>query len=217
VDYQPVISNYRDYVITLDDEIPPGDEVIPFSDNDFFFSTDDSNFYYGYTEFSIEKGEGDSLVIEVRKQANGPSLKRSTENARGISYVFSQEANLINLRSFIQFEREDGIRGQEASLILKLPVGKVVYLDPSLEAIIFDVDNVTGTYDRDMLGKRWVMLEEGLTCLDCQEIKGIDSRELKGLFSKNTSLETTSTSSTDFHFPELATYFITRLTSFKPV
>ena len=213
VDHQPVISSYRDYVIRLDDEIPPGDEVIPFSDNAFFFSTDESNFYLGYTEFSIEKGDGDSLVIEVRKQANGPSLKRSTKNARGISYVFSQEANLINLRSYIQFEREDGIRGQEASLVLKLPVGKVVYLDPSLEAIIFDVDNVTGTYDRDMLGKRWVMLEEGLTCLDCQGIEGVDSDELKKLFSKNTSFETTSSSQSGFHFPELATYFITSLTS----
>jgi hypothetical protein len=213
VEYKPVISNYRDYVLRLDDEIPPGTEVIPFSDNDFFFSTDDSNFYLGYTEFTIEKGEGDSLVIEVRKSANGPSIKKSTENARGISYTFSQDANLINLSSFIQFERQNGIRGQEASLVLKLPVGKVVYLDPSLEAILFDVENVTGTYDSDMLGKRWVMLENGLTCLDCQEIKGIDSEELKKMFSNKTSFETSSSSQTGFHFPELATYFITRLIS----
>ena len=211
VDYQPVKSNYRDYVIRMDDEIPPGDEVIPFSDKDFFFSTDESNFYTGYPEFTIEKGEGDSLVLEVRKSASGPSIKRSTENARGISYSFVQDANLINLRSFIQFEREDGIRGQEALLVLKLPVGKVVYLDPSLEAILFDVENVTDTYDRDMLGKRWVMMENGLTCLDCQGIKGIDSEELKKVTSQKTSFEMTSTNSTGFHFPELATYFITSL------
>jgi len=32
-----------------------------------------------------------------------------------------------------------------------------------------------------MLGKRWVMLEEGLTCLDCEKIEGVTSSQLDSI------------------------------------
>jgi len=34
-----------------------------------------------------------------------------------------------------------------------------------------------------MLGKRWVMLEEGLTCLDCNEIDGVTITQLDSIRS----------------------------------
>ncbi len=41
----------------------------------------------------------------------------------------------------------------------------VVYLDASIENLIYDIQNVTDTRDSKMLGENWVMLEDGLTCL----------------------------------------------------
>jgi hypothetical protein len=50
---------------------------------------------------------------------------------------------------------------------LKVPVGGSVYLDHSLDDFIYDIDNIQNIYDRDMLGKNWLMTERGLTCVDC--------------------------------------------------
>ena len=177
-EYAPVVSNYDDFVIKLGDELPAGEEVMHISDDDFFFIWDEPRFHMGYPTFRILPGMGDSLVLEVEKGASAATLKKSMEKARDIQYHFSQQANLINLDSYYSFDQKDKIRGQKVSLTLRLPVGKIVYLDPSLSPIIFDIDNVTGTYDGNMMGKRWVMLEEGLTCLDCPDIDGISSKEL---------------------------------------
>ena len=32
-----------------------------------------------------------------------------------------------------------------------------------------------------MLGKKWVMLEEGLTCLDCDDIEGVSVTQLDSI------------------------------------
>ncbi|NCP46119.1 MAG: hypothetical protein GW818_06805, partial [Flavobacteriales bacterium] len=73
------------------------------------------------------------------------------------------------------------------------PLYQVVYLDKSLKELIYDVDNVTNTYDKKMLGKKWVMLENGLNCLDCENVKGISNFQLdslKNYTSINDSLTT---------------------------
>jgi len=80
-----------------------------------------------------------------------------------------------------------------------------------MEPMIFDIDNVSGTWDDDMLGKRWVMLEDGLTCLDCTDIKGINSDELDELSSEVSSDEDASEMTATFRFPQLLTYFINSL------
>ena len=46
---------------------------------------------------------------------------------------------------------------------------------------INNIANVTDTWDSEMLGKRWVMLEDGLTCLDCDEIEGITTIQLDSI------------------------------------
>jgi hypothetical protein len=43
---------------------------------------------------------------------------------------------------------------------LKVPVGKSVYLSEKSDWIIYDVDNVTNTWDGDMVGKTWTMTEQ---------------------------------------------------------
>ena len=60
-----------------------------------------------------------------------------------------------------------------------IPVGRIIYLDENVEDLIHDIDNVSHTWDRDMLRKKWIMKEEGLTCLDCAEIEGANSEDFE--------------------------------------
>ena len=43
-----------------------------------------------------------------------------------------------------------------------------------MERIIYDIKNVTDTYDGHMVGRRWKMTEKGLACVDCE---GLDNEE----------------------------------------
>ena len=56
-------------------------------------------------------------------------------------------------------------------LILKVPVNKEIFLSKRMERIIFDIDNVHGTIDNDMVDRKWIMTKQGLTCVDC---RGLD-------------------------------------------
>ena len=57
-------------------------------------------------------------------------------------------------------------RDQSVKMILKIPVGKTIYMDESIEDIIYDIENVTNTWDHHMGGHYWMMTNEGLKCTD---------------------------------------------------
>jgi hypothetical protein len=44
-------------------------------------------------------------------------------------------------------------------------------LTDEMERIIYDIDNVTNTYDGDMVGRRWKMTAKGLECVDCNGLE----------------------------------------------
>ena len=54
-------------------------------------------------------------------------------------------------------------RGQEVDIKVKVPEGKAVFLGNDMDEIIHDIDNVSNTWDGDMVGKFWEMKPEGLT------------------------------------------------------
>ena len=60
-----------------------------------------------------------------------------------------------------------------------LPIGSKIALEEGSEEIIYDIKNVGNEYDLDMIGETWIMLNEGLTCLDCKFIDGVSSGQLK--------------------------------------
>ena len=59
------------------------------------------------------------------------------------------------------------MRAQEIRLVLKVPVGKSVYINEETQSILSDVDNVTNTWDWEMGGHTWTMTEKGLECIGC--------------------------------------------------
>jgi hypothetical protein len=49
---------------------------------------------------------------------------------------------------------------------LEVPVVKNIYLRPGSKHVIYDIDNVTNTYDSEMLGRTWTMTSRGLEDLN---------------------------------------------------
>lgn len=175
-----VVNNeVNDFYISANTEDAPGKGIL--EDKYPIISVDEDSIYLSDIRFYIYKSTTDSMEIKTIKSSNGKSRKEASNNAKMITYSYNINDSSIFLGSYLSFLKENKIRGQEVRVKLYLPVGKSIYLDNSVKHIIHNVDNVTDTWDHDMLGQKWVMLEDGLTCLDCDEIEGITTTQLDSI------------------------------------
>jgi hypothetical protein len=137
-------------------------------DNDYMIGSNNGiKYLLGHAQLNVIKSQSGKIEIVVVKEAKGSNKSFATDRAKNISYVISQTDSLIEFDNLFKVNNADKFRVQDLSIIVKLPVGKTIYLDKSLENMIYDIENVTNTYDGDMINRRWTMTENGLRCIDC--------------------------------------------------
>lgn len=128
-------------------------------------NVDGENIMLGQPRFDIEPSGTDEIVMVFRKRARGKNHDDAVLNINDMVYHYQVTDSLISLDPWFLTGKESKWRDQRLDIILKLPVGKTVYLDQELEDIIYDIDNVSNTLDEDMIGKFWTMKPEGLMML----------------------------------------------------
>lgn len=133
-----------------------------------FSITTGSNMVYNTdnVHFTIQKSPTDQFELVQIFSSNGATEREAVETAHKINYNFEQRDSTIMFSSHFPLPKGSKFRDQKVRLILKVPVGKSVYLDESMEEIINDIDNVTNTWDGDMGGHFWKMTDAGLICTD---------------------------------------------------
>ncbi len=122
---------------------------------------------FGFPQVDVEKSTTDSFQLVVVKRANGSTNKDATIRARNINYDFLQHDSILDFSPYFDITKEAKWRDQSVKIILKVPVGKTIYLNANMKNIIYDIDNVTDTWDNDMVGRKWIMTQNGLQCVDC--------------------------------------------------
>ena len=147
-------------------------------DNDYMIGTNNGvKYLLGHAQLNVIKSQTGKIEIVIVKEAKGGSKVMASERAKNISYVVSQTDSLIEFDNLFKVNNADKFRVQDLSIIVKLPVGKVIYLDKSLENMIYDIENVTNTYDGDMINRRWIMTENGLKCIDCDGLVSVSEHD----------------------------------------
>lgn len=140
--------------------------------NDYMIGSNNGlKYLLGHAQLNIIKSQTDKITLVVVKEAKGSDKRTATERAKNISYQLFQADSIIEFDNLFKVNNADKFRMQDVNVILKLPVGKIVYLDKTLENLIYDIENITNTYDGDMINRRWIMTENGLKCLDCNGIE----------------------------------------------
>ncbi|MES2629392.1 MAG: hypothetical protein V4616_10540, partial [Bacteroidota bacterium] len=87
--------------------------------------------------------------------------------ARNLRYQYTTDSTgRITFEPFFTFDLKDRYRGQQIDITIYLPVGKSVYLSPEMSHYLYDLKNVSDTWDNDMLGHTWKMTAQGLSCPD---------------------------------------------------
>ncbi len=118
-------------------------------------------------ELDVQKADGNQFQLIKITSARGPNRKEAEESANGIVYEIKQEDALLKFSRDYLLPINTKFRAQEVRLILKVPVGKSVFLGENTEDIIYDIKNTTNTWDNDMVGHTWTMTNRGLECISC--------------------------------------------------
>ncbi|MDP2386388.1 MAG: PspC domain-containing protein [Bacteroidota bacterium] len=138
--------------------------------NDHGFQLIDANGekrIYGATQVNIVESATDSFEVNIIKRARGSEKKPAMERAKKIAYSIKQNDSLLIIDPLFSIDKDEKLREQEVIIQIRVPKGKVVKLDKSLYSFLHDVDNVSNTWDGDMVDRRWIMTLRGLECIDC--------------------------------------------------
>ena len=125
-------------------------------------SKDGVNLLLGEPRLDVEKSSGDQFLVVVRKRARGSSTADAQTNLEKIEYQFTQADSVVKFDPYFTLGENARWRKQEVDITVRVPVGKSIYLDEEMIRIIYDIDNVNNIWDGDMVGKYWVMTEDGL-------------------------------------------------------
>jgi phage shock protein PspC (stress-responsive transcriptional regulator) len=117
----------------------------------------------GNPRLDVEKASGNSFVVTVKKTSRGRTRETARDHASDLIYRFQQQDSVLLFEPYFFLEEGDKWRDQEVYINVKVPEGGTIFLDEDMMDIIYDIENVTNTWDGDMVGKYWEMKPEGLT------------------------------------------------------
>ncbi len=123
----------------------------------------------GKPKLDVEDASGERFVVVVRKSSRGSSQSDAKENIEEITYTFNQQDSTLLFDPYFRIDEDGKWRDQEVKITVKVPEGKTIYLGEELIRIIYDIENVSNTWDADMVGKFWTMKPNGLTMKEIEE------------------------------------------------
>lgn len=125
-------------------------------------SGDNGPVLIGEPRLDIEESNSGEFVILIRKKSKGSDAENAKENVENIVYNFSQKDSVVTFDPYYRLKDHERWLDQEVDITVKVPKGKSVYLGERMERIIYDIENVSNTWDGDMIGKYWEMTDLGL-------------------------------------------------------
>ncbi|MEL0026237.1 MAG: hypothetical protein VW775_04125, partial [Schleiferiaceae bacterium] len=145
----------------------------------FLFDIDDDQLRIENVRFNIERTADSAALLELKHSASGRNHAEARQRAQQFDFKTEQSGETLRLSEYFSVPEDALYRGQDLKVTLRLPVGTTVFLDPSLENIIYDLKNVQNLWDGDMLGHTWMMTEQGLDCIDCPNIEYYSAEDLE--------------------------------------
>jgi len=69
---------------------------------------------------------------------------------------------LLTLEPYYSFDKSRKWRAQEVTVLIKVPIGKSIYLPSSVESMINHAQNISDLEQPDTFNQQWLMTEKGL-------------------------------------------------------
>ena len=119
-----------------------------------------------WAECDVERSPDTLYHLVVQREARGMGNTVAATRAEHITYTYEQQGDTLLLSPILNFPQTDKFRGQWVRFILQVPSGCAVHLNEGTQHIIDNIDNVTDTWENEMVGRTWTMTSRGLEDLD---------------------------------------------------
>jgi len=129
----------------------------------YYISND--NKVYGPPILIIEKANENYPELNIEYQARGFSFENASYNAHHILFDIKQKDSVLLLDPFFEIPNNDKWRAQRINLILKLPVGTMIFVDRNIEPLIKETENSENLFNKDIFDKVSIMTINGLNPL----------------------------------------------------
>jgi len=133
----------------------------------FIFSDAENVMQASDVNLNIKSSVDDIFYLEIKKTALGSSRKKARRVASEILYEFESDTDQVRFNNNLSIPAYSPFRFQEVDLTLFVPEGKAVFLDNSIKHLIYNIHNISNTYDHAMVNHTWLMTGRGLECTDC--------------------------------------------------
>ncbi len=124
----------------------------------------------GNPRLDVEKASGNNFVVTIKKSSRGRTQEAARDMASELKYSYQLKDSVLRFDPYFFLNEDEKWRDQEVHITLKVPVERVIFFNERMVDIIYDVDNISNTWDGDMIGKYWVMKPEGLSMRDAELI-----------------------------------------------
>jgi phage shock protein PspC (stress-responsive transcriptional regulator)/nitrate reductase NapAB chaperone NapD len=137
------------------------DQLIDF-DELILTSSDSKRKFFIRPEFEIKKSSTANYEMEMRFRSRGDGKKDAIQNADHIIYNWSQKDSLILFEQYFTLPDDFLWRYQSLDITLKIPEGKSVYIEKSMDEIINEYNVKTPDWTRKIYNKKMIMDYDGL-------------------------------------------------------
>ncbi len=150
---------------------------------------EDSDVFKGRPTLDVTQSPDRRIHLVIKRTGRASSKKEANQEAMTIEYEFNMKDSLMEFSPFFELPNNADWRDQSIDLELQIPEGQVVRFNKDLIKIIYDIKNVNGTYDGDMVERKWIMQSYGLECVDCKGLKDPKFRDDESDMSELEELE----------------------------
>jgi len=116
----------------------------------------------GMPVVDIVKSENEKPELRIRKESRGVNSIAAERFANRIQFAYTIRDSFLIIDPYFRLGEEEKWRSQELELVLSLPVGYRIFLDESASEYLSGVSNQEHLWSKRMVGKEWVMEENGL-------------------------------------------------------
>jgi hypothetical protein len=123
----------------------------------------------GQPSLGVEKSSSENFSILIKTTSRGRDRESAQQATKEVFYNYELTDSTLTFDPYFVIEKGGRWRDQEVEITLKVPEGKSIFMDEDLVRIIHDIENVSNTWDGDMVDKFWEMKPDGLTMKEISE------------------------------------------------
>jgi phage shock protein PspC (stress-responsive transcriptional regulator) len=116
-----------------------------------------------WAELDVTPSQDSLFHLVVERRANGRTEKMALARASHTGFTHVQRDSLLLFSPWVDMPKQDKLRAQRVRFEVQVPVGRAVHFNSGIGFMLDDVDNVTNTWDDDMVGLTWTMTTNGLS------------------------------------------------------